>query len=84
MDTSIQKRQTPDKATHIGSGKVAELALKTREVGATTLIVDAELSPSQQLKLEAAIGLKVIDRTALILDIFAQRADQGGQAPGED
>lgn len=74
LDTGIQKRTTPDKATHIGKGKVAELALRTRELGATTVIVDTELSPSQQTKLEDAIGLKVIDRTALILDIFAQRA----------
>ena len=74
LDQSIQKRQTPDKATHIGKGKVDELALRTRELGATTVIVDAELSPSQQSKLEDAFGLKVVDRTALILDIFAQRA----------
>lgn len=74
LDKTIQKRQNPDKATHIGKGKVDEIALRTRELGATTVIVDAELSPSQQTKLEDAFGLKVIDRTALILDIFAQRA----------
>jgi GTP-binding protein HflX len=74
LDRSIQKRQNPDKATHIGKGKVDEIALRTRELNATTVVVDAELSPSQQTKLEDAIGLKVVDRTALILDIFAQRA----------
>jgi GTP-binding protein HflX len=74
LDKTIQKRTTPDKATHIGKGKVDEIALRTRELGANTVIVDAELSPSQQTKLEDAFGMKVIDRTALILDIFAQRA----------
>jgi GTP-binding protein HflX len=74
LDQSIQKRTAPDKATHIGKGKVDEIALRTRELGATTVIVDAELSPSQQTKLEDAFGMKVVDRTALILDIFAQRA----------
>ncbi|HEY9724746.1 MAG TPA: GTPase HflX, partial [Oscillatoriaceae cyanobacterium] len=74
LDQSIQKRQHPDSATYIGKGKVDEIALRTRERGATMVVVDAELSPSQQAKLEDAFGLKVVDRTALILDIFAQRA----------
>jgi GTP-binding protein HflX len=74
LDASIQKRANPDPATHIGKGKVAELALRSRELNATSVMVDAELSPSQQRKLEEAFGLKVVDRTALILDIFAQRA----------
>lgn len=74
LDSSIQKRQAPDAATYIGKGKVSELALRSRELGATMVVVDGELSPSQQRKLEDAFGLKVLDRTALILDIFAQRA----------
>jgi GTP-binding protein HflX len=74
LDQSIQKRRSPNPATHIGSGKVEELALRTRELGATLVVVDTELSPSQQFKLEDALDLKVIDRTQLILDIFAQRA----------
>ncbi len=74
LDQSIQKRSTPDPATLIGSGKVAELALRSRELAGTLVIVDAELSPSQMTKLEERFGLKVIDRTQLILDIFAQRA----------
>jgi GTP-binding protein HflX len=74
LDRSIQKRRAPDPATHIGKGKVEEVALRLRELGATMVVVDAELSPSQGRKLEDAFGCKVLDRTALILDIFAQRA----------
>ena len=74
LDQTVQKRRWPEPATLIGSGKVAEVALRSRELGATMVIVDAELSPSQATKLEDAFGLKVVDRTQLILDIFAQRA----------
>ncbi|MDB5096499.1 MAG: GTPase [Cyanobacteria bacterium RYN_339] len=74
LDKSIQKRKAPEAATLLGKGKVEEIALRSRELNANTVIVDAELSPSQQRKLEDAFGLKVLDRTALILDIFAQRA----------
>ena len=74
LGETLQRRRSPNPATLIGSGKVEELALRTRELGATLVIVDAELSPSQQSKLDDAWGLKVIDRTQLILDIFAQRA----------
>lgn len=70
----LQKKDKPDGATFIGSGKVDELALASRAAAATLVVVDAELAPSQQANLEDAFGLKVIDRTALILDIFAQRA----------
>lgn len=66
LDRSIQKRSAPDAATHIGKGKVEELALRTRELDATMVVVDAELSPSAQRKLQDAFGLKVLDRTALI------------------
>jgi GTP-binding protein HflX len=69
-----QKRNSPDSSTYIGSGKVRELALLAQEKGANIVIVDDELSPNQQKNLEAAIGVKTIDRTELILDIFAQRA----------
>jgi GTP-binding protein HflX len=74
LDKTSQKRRAPDAATLIGKGKVDEIALRTRELNATMVVLDAELSPSQQRKLEDAFGLKVLDRTALILDIFAQRA----------
>lgn len=70
----LQKRDRPDPATLVGSGKAESVALLCQEQGATTLLVDAELSPSQQANLEKIIGVKIVDRTALILDIFAQRA----------
>ncbi|HEY9898653.1 MAG TPA: GTPase HflX [Pantanalinema sp.] len=70
----LQKRDRPDPATLVGSGKAEALALMCQEQGATTLLVNDELSPSQQANLERIVGVKVVDRTALILDIFAQRA----------
>ncbi|HEY9857599.1 MAG TPA: hypothetical protein V6D05_17775, partial [Stenomitos sp.] len=70
----MQRRRQPDAATMIGSGKAEELALLCQEQGATTVLLDAELSPSQQTNLERIIGVKIVDRTGLILDIFAQRA----------
>lgn len=69
-----QKRPSPDNSTYIGSGKSRELALMVQEKGANIVIVDAELSPNQQKNLEGLVGVKTIDRTELILDIFAQRA----------
>lgn len=74
LDKIIQKRNTPDPATFIGSGKVKDIALAVQEKGANLVIIDSELSPTQQKKLEETIGVKTIDRTELILDIFAQRA----------
>lgn len=71
---SMQKRRTPDNATYIGSGKVEELHLLCSETEAELVIFDDELSGTQQRNLEERLGLRVIDRTALILDIFAQRA----------
>lgn len=71
---SIQKRRTPDNATYIGSGKVDELSLLCSETEAELVIFDDELTGSQLRNLETRLGVKVIDRTALILDIFAQRA----------
>jgi GTPase len=68
------KRQRPDAATFAGSGKVKEIAAKARETGATLIIFNHELSPAQERNLERAIQARVVDRTGLILDIFAQRA----------
>ncbi len=70
----IQKRNHPDPGLFIGSGKVDEIRLLQQELNANLLIFDDELSPAQQRNLEKAFGVKIIDRTALILDIFAQRA----------
>lgn len=74
LDALIQRRQKPDPATYIGSGKVAELRETVRATGADTVICDGELAPSQLRNLEDRVGVKVVDRTALILDIFAQHA----------
>jgi len=69
-----QKKHAPDNTTYLGSGKAKDLSLFVQEKGANLVIVDAELSPRQQKNLEAIVGVKTIDRTELILDIFAQRA----------
>jgi len=74
LDAVLQRRPTPDPATYFGSGKAAELAQLVAELGADTVIADTELSPSQRRALEDVVQVKVIDRTALILDIFAQHA----------
>lgn len=74
LDGLIQKRQLPDPATYLGSGKAKELAEIVEFHGADTVIVDSELAPSQRRALEDVVKVKVIDRTALILDIFAQHA----------
>lgn len=73
-DGIIQRRSTPDPATYLGSGKAAELADLVVSTGADTVIVDSELAPSQRRGLEDVVKVKVVDRTALILDIFAQHA----------
>lgn len=69
-----QTRPQPDPRYFLGSGKVQELALMVQEMGANLVIVDQELTANQQRTLEEVVGVKVIDRTELILDIFAQRA----------
>ena len=69
-----QRRRPVDNAAYIGSGKAEELALLGSELEADLFIFDDELSPMQQRNLETTLGVRVIDRTALILDIFAQRA----------
>lgn len=74
LDGIIQRRQSPDPATYLGRGKARELAEIVEDHGADTVIVDTELAPSQRRGLEDVVGVKVIDRTALILDIFAQHA----------
>ena len=74
LDGLVQRRSRPDPATFIGSGKVAELGDTVRAAGADTVICDGELSPGQLRQLEDKLKVKVIDRTALILDIFAQHA----------
>lgn len=70
----IQKRPSRDAAYYIGRGKVEELGLMVQALGADTLVFDDELSGAQVRNIEALTGAKVIDRTTLILDIFAQRA----------
>jgi GTPase len=74
LDALIQRRSRPDPATFIGSGKVTELFDAVRAADADTVICDGELSPGQLRQLEDKLKVKVIDRTALILDIFAQHA----------
>ena len=69
-----QKREKPDAALFIGRGKVEEITLLRQTHRANVILFDDELSPAQQRNLEQAIGCKVVDRTGLILDIFAQRA----------
>ncbi|MFS1300245.1 GTPase HflX [Streptosporangium longisporum] len=74
LEGVIQRRQKPDTATYIGSGKAQELADIVSATGADTVVCDGELSPGQLRQLEEIVKVKVIDRTMLILDIFAQHA----------
>jgi GTP-binding protein HflX len=74
LDALYQRRDKPDPATYIGRGKVEGVAEIVRVTGADTVICDGELAPSQLRNLEDRIKVKVVDRTALILDIFAQHA----------
>ena len=74
MEGLIQRRDKPDSATFIGSGKVKEVREAVIATGADTVVCDGELSPAQLRTLEQKVKVKVIDRTALILDIFAQHA----------
>ena len=73
-DIVLQNRPAPDPRTFIGEGKVAEVQLYVENVGATMVIFDNDLSPSQQRVLTELLGVQVLDRCGLILDIFAQRA----------
>ncbi len=74
LEALIQRRDRPDPATYLGSGKARELHDIVVDVGADTVICDGELTPAQLTALERVVKVKVIDRTALILDIFAQHA----------
>ncbi|MDX6213173.1 MAG: GTPase, partial [Frankiales bacterium] len=74
LDGLIQRRYKPDPATFIGSGKALELREIVLATGADTVVCDGELTPGQLRQLEEVVKVKVIDRTALILDIFAQHA----------
>lgn len=74
LDGLLQRRANPDPATFLGKGKALELKELVAAVGADTVIADTELAPSQRRSLEDVINAKVIDRTAVILDIFAQHA----------
>ncbi len=84
LDAIYQRRNKPDPATYIGRGKVDGLKEMVRATGADTVICDGELAPSQLRNLEDRLKVKVVDRTALILDIFAQHAKSAeGQAQVE-
>jgi GTP-binding protein HflX len=74
LDVMVQRRPRPDAGTFIGKGKARELAAAVEALGADTVVMDDELSPGQLRHLEELVDAKVIDRTALILDIFAQHA----------
>ncbi|BEP16426.1 GTPase HflX [Acidothermaceae bacterium B102] len=74
LDGLIQRRDRPDAATFVGSGKAIELRDVVVATGADTVVCDGELTPGQLRQLEEVVKVKVIDRTALILDIFAQHA----------
>ncbi|WP_108248579.1 GTPase HflX [Planctomonas deserti] len=74
LDGLLQKRATPDPGTFLGSGKAHELRDVVAALGADTVIADTELAPSQRRALEDVVKVKVIDRTAVILDIFSQHA----------
>ena len=74
LEGMVQRRDKPDAATYVGSGKAHELRDIVRATGADTVVCDGELTPGQLRQLEEIVKVKVIDRTALILDIFAQHA----------
>lgn len=72
-----QRRTSPHPQTVVGEGKVQEIALTAQTVGANLVVFDRDLSPAQVRNLELQIGVRVVDRTEVILDIFAQRAQSG-------
>ena len=74
LDGLLQRRPNPDPSTYLGSGKALELKNTVLALGADTVIADTELAPSQRRALEDVVKVKVIDRTAVILDIFSQHA----------
>src|SRR5438270_2879691 len=70
----LQERPRPDSSTFLGSGKIKTLAVSASETGVDVVIFDHELTPAQLRQIEEAVGRKIVDRTQLILDIFARRA----------
>lgn len=74
LETTRQKRSHPHPRTAIGAGKVEEIALTAQTIGANLIVFDRDLTPAQVRNLEVKIGVRVVDRTEVILDIFAQRA----------
>lgn len=74
LDTIVQKRSRPHPQTVVGQGKVEEIALRAHQLGANLIVFDRDISASQARNLDNQIGLRVVDRTEVILDIFAQRA----------
>lgn len=74
LETMSQKRARVHPQTVVGQGKVQEIALRAQTLGATIVVFDRDLSPAQVRNLETQIGIRVVDRTEVILDIFAQRA----------
>ncbi|MFM7450409.1 MAG: GTPase HflX [Leptolyngbyaceae cyanobacterium] len=77
LGTLCQRRPRPHPQTVIGEGKVQEVARTAQTTGATLIVFDRDLSPAQSRNLESQVGLRVVDRTEVILDIFAQRAQSG-------
>jgi GTPase len=77
LQTVKQNRSRPHPQTVVGEGKVQEIALAAQTVGANLVVFDRDLSPTQVRNLETQIGIRVVDRTEVILDIFAQRAQSG-------
>lgn len=77
LQTVRQKRSRPHPQTVVGTGKVQEIALAAQTAGANLIVFDRDLSPAQVRNLETQIGIRVVDRTEVILDIFAQRAQSG-------
>ncbi|MGX6448316.1 GTPase HflX, partial [Patulibacter sp. S7RM1-6] len=75
LDQMVQHRDEPHPNTYVGEGKLQELKARCRELDASVVVTDDELSPRQERNLESALGLPVLDRTALILDIFAVHAN---------
>ena len=83
IERVCQRRAAPDAATFVGAGKAREIRAIAEEVDSDTVVFDDELSPAQQFNLEKLLGRTALDRTAVILDIFAQeRQHTGGQGPG--
>jgi len=74
VERVVQRRRTPDPATFVGAGKAEEIHQVSRQLDADTVVFDDELTPAQQHNLERLLGRSALDRTAVILDIFAQNA----------